>query len=370
MKRAGKRLELLVRRSFIRILGRPKRVSRAPEAIDLPERPRILLLRHDRIGDAIVSTPIFALLRKRYPSARIEILLGRRNRATASLLPDIDEAIILPGSLTGFFKTVGLLRRRRYDLVINLLAKDSASGGMLAALAGARSRIGFEGELGALYDAAVPHPATPEHIVSETSRLLAPLGIPRIGPAPATMAEHLAIRITSDAASQAERLLAELNPIGASPRIAINISTPSESRRWDAGKTAELARRLSHAGVTTMIAATPGDGPAAHAIAAEAGVGVIPTTESFPAFAALLSKMDLIVTPDTSIVHLAAALGKPTVVLNTAEDAAAAWTPWGVPYRLLCGHGTVSTITVNEVESGLRSLIDEIAASSQPSTRV
>jgi ADP-heptose:LPS heptosyltransferase len=153
-------------------------------------------------------------------------------------------------------------------------------------------------------------------------------------------------------------------------RVVVNISTPSVSRRWPPEKIIELARGMDTRRATMLIASTPEDAELARQIASQAGAGLLPPCRDFALFVALLDLADIIVTPDTSIVHIAAALGKPVLVLNTAADAAAAWTPWGVPYRLLCGRGEVSEIAVADVGLELASLLDEIAASHKPSTRL
>ncbi len=370
----GKRIELYLRRRLIAMLGRrggrASRVGDGHAPIALPERPRILLLRHDRIGDAIISAPVVTMLRARYPQARIEMLLGRKNRIVAPLLPDVDETLVLPGSLGGMIGTVRELRRRNYDLAINLLAKDSASGGMLTALSGARRAIGFQGELAAIYDTAVAHPDRPEHIVAETTRLLAPLGIEPLADTPEGRRTPLAITMPEEARREAEKIA----PAPSEPRrgaaILLNISTPGEARRWPAARWAELAHVLAADGREPLIASTPADAAEAAAIAAEAGLAALPTSDSLATFAALLAGADLVVTPDTSIVHIAAALGRPTVVLNTEAEAASGWTPWGVPFRLLCGKGAVADIPVADAVAAVRSLLEEIATSHQPSTRV
>ena len=77
-------------------------------------------------------------------------------------------------------------------------------------------------------------------------------------------------------------------------------------------------------------------------------------------FAAVLSFADLVVSPDTSIVHIAAALGKPVVTLTGQGDLATEWTPWGVPHRVVIGPGLVPDITFAEARDAVRSLAREV----------
>ena len=72
-----KHIERWTRRAFIGSLGLLRGRRSDGREIGRLDAPRILLIRHDRIGDAIVSTPVMRLLRERFPDARIDILLDR-----------------------------------------------------------------------------------------------------------------------------------------------------------------------------------------------------------------------------------------------------------------------------------------------------
>jgi ADP-heptose:LPS heptosyltransferase len=58
----------------------------------------------------------------------------------------------------------------------------------------------------------------------------------------------------------------------------------------------------------------------------------------------MLDRATIILTPDTSVVHLAAALGKPTVMLVGTAATGAAWGPWGVEHRVLNGRDGLGDI--------------------------
>ena len=325
----------------------------------LPRDPRILLLRHDRIGDAIVSTPIVSLIRERFPAATIGLLLGRRNRAAASLIPGVDMVHSLDGRPRGYLAIAGELRRCRYDVVINLLAKDSASGALLTVLSGAGYRIGFQGEATTIYDRAIAHPKAPAHIVSETSLLLAPLGIAPIGSRPAMRAELLSITLPIDAQIAGLRFWEGIKRDIDSPRIVVNISASSPSKLWSDDHTRELLDWLRSDGATVAAAAAPPDHQRLEAIIGPGGHAALPVTSSLAEFAALLAPADIIITPDTSIVHIAAALARPVVMLS-ASSAARSWGPWGVPCRIVGGDDdSIASVSVSDVAAAYSSLRSE-----------
>jgi ADP-heptose:LPS heptosyltransferase len=239
-----KHIERRIRRAFIGTLGLLRGREADTGAIARMAAPRILLIRHDRIGDAIVSTPVMTLLRERFPDARIDILLSAKNGAVAPILPAIDERILLGGSRESMLAAIRCVRRNRYDIAINLLVKDSASGALLTGLSGARFRIGFTGATANVYDIAVEHPATPMHIVRETSLLLAPLGIDAIGERPRSDAQRLSVAIPEEARSAARELLPELSGSDGEPTVVLNISGSGPEKFWGVEQFTSCARSV------------------------------------------------------------------------------------------------------------------------------
>ncbi len=323
--------------------------------------PRILLIRPDRLGDAIISTPVIRLLRERFPNASLSMLLGRKNASAAAILPDLDDAIVLPDSLGRIIGTIRRLRRNRYDLAINLLAKDSASGSLLTALAGASFTIGFAGASASIYTAIIEKPAGHSHIVRETSLLLGPLAVEPIGEHPGRDAERLRIVLPEPLKARARALLEK--SLGDMPRpiVVLNISGSGPEKFLGIERYIEVGQRIIRAGLTPVFAASPADRHALGEIAGRCGALMLPITQSFAEFAALLECADMIVTPDTSIVHIAAALGKPTVALVPAATTGTGWGPWGVPCALLSGHGSVADIAADAVAHSIISLASNIA---------
>ena len=45
--------------------------------IKIPENPRILVTRTDRIGDLVLTTPVFKAMREKFPGARLAALVSR-----------------------------------------------------------------------------------------------------------------------------------------------------------------------------------------------------------------------------------------------------------------------------------------------------
>jgi heptosyltransferase III len=350
-----KRLELMLRRAVVAAAAKLARRPRRSGLIELPGTPRILLLRHDRLGDAIVSTASFKLLREQLPQARIEILLSRRNRVVASLLPAIDDTLELAPGIGGLRAIRSTLRARRYDVVVNMLAKDSASGALLTVLSGARYRVGFAGTLADIYDFAVPRPSRPMHIVPQTALLLAPFGVAPVGDAPRRDAEFLEL---SGAAPTPDDLRS-----ASTARILFSISAPTAARSWPDERIVALVDAVRDREHAFTIAGTPADRDRVERIAAATGAIAAPSTDSYGAFIRQLAATDVVITPQTSTVHAASALRRPTVLLNTNSVSDRQWTPWGVAHRVVGSGEDLASIPVEDVVSALRSLVHELRAS-------
>ncbi|OGX07724.1 MAG: hypothetical protein A2Z88_06675 [Omnitrophica WOR_2 bacterium GWA2_47_8] len=106
----------------------------------------ILVVRTDRVGDVILTTPSLSGLRKAYPKAKITVLVSPLTRELIEGNPFIDEVLIDDRfkehkSFVGFWQLVGMLRRKRFDLAIVFHTKKRANA--LCFLAGIPRRIGY-----------------------------------------------------------------------------------------------------------------------------------------------------------------------------------------------------------------------------------
>lgn len=350
-------IEKRIRRTTLNALGTSGRIG--PEdslAIPLPEKPRILLVRIDRIGDAIISTPVLNSLRKRFPQGRIDILLGEKNRTVAPLLPAIDNVYVLAKKASGMLRTVAALRRNRYDLVVNLHLNRSASASTVAGLV--RAGIVIESPQENAFA------GNQDHTVTMTARLLKPLGIEAI----TTQNERenpLHIELPDQAVINAERVLRDLRTSEpAQPNvdfsegfILINVSASHLSRHLPREQVIELATELCREKMTPIICGVPGDAERVQEIAMASGGAALPPLQNYGTFAAVVARAGAVITPDTSTVHLAAALGRPTLGLYGSERMAQGWRPWGVRHSVLLNSEGIEKIQSEEVAAALRQLL-------------
>jgi len=355
--RSTKRLYSLARRVRF-AFTRTQRAT--PETIGQVDR--ILLIRTDKIGDAIISTAFFKALRDHFPNAQIDIVLGRKNAAAASLLPHLDGVFIARKNLIEQARLIRQLRERNYDVVIDMLTGDSMTAAAYAVLAGARLKIGFDDDGTGLYDVPVPRAREPEHQAVQMLRLIAPLQVSArpedIRPIvvfPKALADRIRERL-----AQPDQ--------GKQKVVIINLSV-DPIRYWTDENFIRLIGDIKSPSVRVVLVSAPWDLARLEAMAKTAEVDWLPPSNDIAETAAALSCADLVISPDTSIVHIAAALDKPVVTLMASYAANGQWYPFGVTYRALHCATRVADIPYDEVLAAVRELLAGLdSAQPVPST--
>jgi heptosyltransferase-3 len=275
--------------------------------LDLPPRPRVLVVALRRLGDVLLATPLIASIRCAFPQARIDALVFADTAGMLAGNPDLDRIVTMPPA-RGAMASLALALRlfKRYDLAVSTQSGDRPT--FFALLAGRRHVGPIDGgRRGALRRRALSRavPNVPGlHRLEEMLRLADALGIARVaclvcprGAAPRRFA--------------------------AGPYAVIHAAPNFTYKRWTRDGWRALAAGLRDRGLAIL--ATGGPAPAERAfldeIWGEAGaVTRIDGALSWPELAALLTQAHLYVGPDTSITHLAAASGCPTVALYGPTD--------------------------------------------------
>lgn len=317
-----------------------------------PEKPAILIIRRDNIGDLVLTTPLFAAIRRRYPDAYLALLVNSYNAPAVAGNPFVDDIFAYTkgkhagGSVLRAhwerLRLIWRLRRRRFDYVILPNGGFAARALAFARLLRPRHIVGFVGNGGrdARIDVAIEHADGARlHESEDIFRLLAPLDI-------APPIPGLTVKADPALAASLAAGLAPAFAAAGGPVVALHLSARKEKQRWPVERFAELAHRLHAAhGARFLVFWSPGDennpfhpgddGKAATLLAALAGLPVAPVrTEALAELIAGLSLADYAVLSDGGAMHLAAGLGKPLVCFF-GNSPAARWHPWGVPYELL-----------------------------------
>src|SRR5262245_17047184 len=267
---------------------------------------RILVITLRRLGDVLLTTPLLRSLRRGYPRARLEALVFRGGERILAGNPDLDEVVTMPERPSAG-ETLALARRlwRRYDLVVSTQTGDRPA--FYAMVAGGH-RVGLvprEGETGAWwkrYAYHVPITAVPDsHRVAHLQQLTDALGLqpatdlvcPRGSPASGAMPH--------------------------TPYAVLHANPAYRYKRWTDDAWRALARALADRGLTIAITGSPDAAERAYLDAlwanADPAVMRLDGKLDWPLLAPLLAGAAVYVGVDTSMTHLAAGSGCPTIAL-------------------------------------------------------
>jgi heptosyltransferase-2 len=192
-----------------------------------------------------------------------------------------------------------------------IVLPHSWKSALVPLFAGIPRRTGFVGEAryGVLNDARRLDEAALPRMVDRFSLLAEPRGMarPAQAPAPRLVADPDAVAAT----------LARLGLTGGAQAVALCVGAEyGPAKRWPAAHFAALARALTDAGRAVWLIGGPGDAPIGAEVAALApGASDLTGRTRLGEAIDLIAASSAVVTNDSGLMHVAAALGRPLVAL-------------------------------------------------------
>ncbi|MBI2267116.1 MAG: glycosyltransferase family 9 protein [Armatimonadetes bacterium] len=313
----------------------------------LQEHQHIAVMRTDRVGDLILSTPVFAALRNAYPTARITAVVSRYSHEVLIGNPNVDHILIYDDRRSrARYKE---LRDQHFSTAL-ALAPISACH-RLAFASRAPRRIGYvyrsrPTALAAarLYltdllvcevdqkDLEQTYRTVP-HEVEQNLELLKYLGIT---PQETRLDLHISSRETADAAA----ILSSLGMTRESLILGVHLSTALVEQLPEGFFSSFLKALVKAFGAKVLVTYGPKEESWVHDIEDQVRSRFVQFVGYLPlkTWAALIGHCRLFISANTGAAHVAAAAGIPVVCVM--EDKFFAyhsqrWHPWGVPYVLV-----------------------------------
>jgi len=274
----------------------------------------ILVVRLGALGDVVHAVPAAAALRRAFPGAGIDWLVEKKHRAIVDLVTSIDRTITLDSpTLAGWSAAIQAMRRTAYDIAIDL--QGLLKSAVLARGSGAARVVGFsiwhlrEKTARPFYSDA--HEAEGGHVIAKNLRLLRAVGVNDdriafpLADVPSPALDAVRARIPFD------RGFALINPGAAWP-----------NKRWLPERFGEVASFIRDAcALTPVVLWGPGEERlAADVIASSAGAAVLAPPTGIADLVAVSRAAALVVSGDTGPLHIAVAVGTPTVSLFGPTD--------------------------------------------------
>ncbi len=288
-----------------------------------PAPGSILVVVTRRIGDVLLSTPLIRSLKQAWPNARIDVLVFAGTEGVLAANPDVDAVHVIP-ERPGILEHLAFIIRRfrRFDLALSLVPGDRPT--LYAWFAGRRS-IGLVMDQPGqrwkqkLLDQWATFDAADTHTVRGHLQLISQLGLPAVSDVVASW--------TAPDTAAVDALLG--NSCGT---LAVLHPYPKfRYKMWHQQGWIEVAQWLLGNGFRIVLTGGPDDDERAYvdAIARQLPQSVINAAGKLTigGTAALLSRAQFYVGPDTAVTHMAAATGIPTIALFGPTDPVK-WGPW------------------------------------------
>jgi len=338
----------------------------------------IILIRPDHLGDVLFTTPAIRLLREAFPQARITYLIGPWSKALVENNPHVDEIALCP--FPGFtrrrkqsvfepyrilLRYAKRLRQKSFDLAI-ILRFDHWWGALLAYLAGIPRRVGYNiAEVRPFLTDIVsylPH----RHEVEQNLTLVDWVA----GRKPQTFLGHnqdsdrkiarwpLEFRLTDEDRLLAQSYLAKHGVKDADLLIGIHPGAGAPVKLWRGEAWAQVADALAQRYGAKIILTGSAEEAALCRTIGEQGVTkpILAAGEtSLGGLAAVMARCQLVLGVDSGPLHLAVAMGTPTVHLFGPVDSRA-FGPWGDPARHIVVTSEMDCIPCNRLDYALSEL--------------
>jgi ADP-heptose:LPS heptosyltransferase len=305
---------------------------------------KILIVRTDRVGDVLLTTPVSTALRQAFPQAKIAWLVRPYTAPLLENNPDVDQVLIDRGQSAAALAAE--LKKEQFDAAIVAFPRWRITWALWRA--GVRIRIGPASKLYSILFTHRPYQHRSEgekHEADYNLELLEPLGV--------SFKRHPTRFVLTEAERRMARRILESHRISFSkPVVVLHPGSGGSSARWPLTHFMALGDKLLAAGCDVVVTGGPGEDyqymmiDQMHHIPVFIAAGSVTLRE----LAAIYSWADLVVTNSTGPLHLAVALEVPTVSIYSPIPTCHPQR-WG-PYPAFVEHGSEHQVLVAPIVEG------------------
>ena len=339
-----KQLEQFTKYILLKILllfSHQKKINRN---IKFNEDSRILFIRLNRIGDALITTPLIHEIKKQL-KCTIFILADKKNSFIFENNPSVDYIIDHQKGLKGLNKIRNYIKVNKIDTIVDLHDDVSTSVSFILAFSKVSNKFGLKKSNFKIYTDTIErlNPIN-THIagrILELSRLF------KINVNKSETSIHYYPH--KESIESAEKWIKETYP-NKRFLLGINISAGDKARFWGIDNFRMLLDEIRLLNLECMLFSTPEDSELAKKISDEKYI--YPANNDFNFFAEGILHLDLLFSPDTSAIQIAAIKSIPVfglyVMYNTNNMI---WSPYHTEYNcVITNEPTLENVTFEEVK--------------------
>ncbi len=309
----------------------------------------VLVVRPDRLGDVILSTPVYESLKSAYPSATLTVLVDRAYEGVLADNPFIDRVFAFDRRRP--LAIAAKLWTTPFDLAFTLNKMFSATASLLTLCSRATLRVGYDFPQNAwVHHLRVPPTRKIQHEIENNLDLLRELGLSRIAQTPRLF-------FNRDEALKIEELFQNNRRFPERPLVLIKPGTRIEQWGWHPDKFAVLADTLLQTEKAEVFFITgPGEEPMINSMLKRMKTSpfCLPPL-AIKELALAIQQSDLLVCNHTGIMHLASAVKTPVLAIFKHGEVAR-WGPTNTPHVIL-EERSGSTLDPDTVREGIVKLL-------------
>ncbi len=346
-----KRIEIFLKNLILNILLLIKRKQESNSQYSYKGNSKILFIRLNRIGDALVTTPLLHQIKLNLKST-VYVLADKTNFLAFKNNPDVDKLIIFEKGIKGFSNILHFIKEENIDTVVDLHDDVSTTVSFIVAFCKAQNKFGFEKRNKILYTKTIKIPdGIINHKVDRTLEFSKLFGI---------TVDKSKIKIqyfpTAESLTKVERFISEHYPQNKF-LAGINISAGSRARFWGVENYKSLLNFFSNYEINVLMFSSPNDVPLIQQIT---GNKYPFLAGSFDEFAAGISRLNFLFTPDTAAIHLASAFDVPVFGIYLNYKTVLAWPPYNSIFDYVVREDSeIKNIPFEEVKTKLLPFLDK-----------
>ena len=376
----GKKIEHLLKNSIAALLRAV--LEQKPQEPKPPFR-RILFLRFDALGDMILSFPVYRAARDALPQAEIDVLCSQKNMILLKDTDLVNTLLVTAKNPLDLLKLILNIRKRNYDLIINLVTRPSFTYGIVARLGGPKSvRIaGDQEQFAYFYNRNIELPPKSEiHMMKRKFLVCKDFLSTEISHTDSPWINY-SDEVKQKSMKLYEKAISDLKLEAGNKRLAaLNLSAGLNRREWPVERYVQFLKQEAYKYREKIdgwvVFTDPGKPDKTHKLvkqlswnpksnaqtskgfSPQPAIIALPTQSDFRVIMEFLTHVAVLITPDTSIAHAASAMGTPVLVLTIGENATV-WDPVGVPHKIVFSEDlySLASLPVDKVADSFKSLM-------------
>lgn len=340
------RINKYVLRNIFHIFLRNEKISIPIDALKVN---KLLLLRTDRIGDMAVTSTLIRSLKKLIPGLSISIFASELNAPLIRNDPDIANIYVKKRNIIYTILQILKCRRQNFDVLINVNLNKSFSNALISHFScplGIKIASGYNLDYANFYNYLCK--LDRNNSIPMAALLLGYLKI--FGEDIKENNFKISLTIGNEGMIRSGKILEALN-VKPATYILFNISSSHTNRNTTNSLVINILRGLIKVNIETLLIMSDNAQrdrlQDIYKSVNNHSVIILPRMD-LETLTALIEKSIMVITPDTSLVHIACGVGIPVAAFYTRQEAFyREWLPIGVENRVIFPDGTAPVSELN-----------------------